>query len=94
MKKIMFDDRYGLTKAVLESRKTMTRRAAPEKMLEAYYDYEDYVRAVAPRDIPYTREHEEEFFLRRSRFEVGEVVAPIQSTSFRNLKKAISVTNG
>ena len=26
MKKIMFDDKYGLTKAVLEGRKTMTRR--------------------------------------------------------------------
>ncbi len=26
MKKIMFDDRYGLTRAVLEGRKTMTRR--------------------------------------------------------------------
>ena len=26
MKKIMFNDRYGLTKAVLEGRKTMTRR--------------------------------------------------------------------
>ena len=30
MKKIMFDDRYGLTKAVLEGRKTMTRRIVPE----------------------------------------------------------------
>ena len=30
MKKIMFDDQYGLTKAVLEGRKTMTRRL-PDK---------------------------------------------------------------
>lgn len=30
MKKIMFNDRYGLTKAVLEGRKTMTRRIVPE----------------------------------------------------------------
>lgn len=29
MKKIMFNDRYGLTKAVLEGRKTMTRRLVP-----------------------------------------------------------------
>ena len=28
MKKIMFDDKFGLTKAVLEGRKTMTRRVA------------------------------------------------------------------
>lgn len=79
MKKIMFNDRYGLTKAVLEGRKTMTRRIVPEKVLEAYYDYDDYVNAVAPRDIPCTREYEEEFFLRRARFEVGEVVAVAQS---------------
>ena len=30
MKKIMFDDRYFLTKAVLEGRKTMTRRVIPQ----------------------------------------------------------------
>ena len=30
MKKLMFNDRYGLTKAVLEGRKTMTRRVVPE----------------------------------------------------------------
>ena len=30
MKKIMFDDKFGLTKAVLEGRKTMTRRL-PDK---------------------------------------------------------------
>lgn len=28
MKKIMFNDRYGLTQAVIEGRKTMTRRLA------------------------------------------------------------------
>ena len=34
MEKIMFNDKYGLTKAVLEGRKTMTRRIikAPKKM--------------------------------------------------------------
>ena len=29
MKKIMFNDRYGLTQAVLEGKKTMTRRIVP-----------------------------------------------------------------
>lgn len=32
MKKIMFNDRYGLTKAVLDGYKTMTRRVIPELM--------------------------------------------------------------
>lgn len=30
MKKIMFNDKYGLTKAVLKGRKTMTRRIVPD----------------------------------------------------------------
>jgi hypothetical protein len=34
MKKIMFNDKYGLTQAVLEGRKTITRRAVPEELLE------------------------------------------------------------
>ena len=32
MKKIMFNDKYGLTRAVLEGRKTMTRRIVPESI--------------------------------------------------------------
>lgn len=34
MKKIMFNDSYGLTKAVLEGRKTMTRRIAEKVLVE------------------------------------------------------------
>ncbi len=34
MKKIMFNDKYGLTKAVLEGRKTMTRRIAKKVLVE------------------------------------------------------------
>ena len=33
MKKIMFNDRYGLMQAVLEGKKTMTRRIVPEGIL-------------------------------------------------------------
>jgi hypothetical protein len=79
MKKIMFNDSYGLTKAVLEGRKTMTRRVVPEKMLDAYYDYDDFCTSVAPRDIPCFRDWEKDFFLKRSPFKVGEVVAVAQS---------------
>ena len=34
MQKIMFDDRFGLTQAVLDGRKTMTRRVIPTKAIE------------------------------------------------------------
>lgn len=35
----MFNDKYGLTQAVLEGRKTMTRRTVPQSVLD-YYLYE------------------------------------------------------
>lgn len=34
MKKIMFNDKYGLTQAVLDGRKTMTRRIVPQSTLQ------------------------------------------------------------
>jgi hypothetical protein len=39
MKKIMFNDKYGLTQAVLKGRKTMTRRIVPKSVVD-YYTYE------------------------------------------------------
>lgn len=42
MKKIIFNDRYGLTKAVLEGRKTMTRRIVPQSVIEKYSLMEDF----------------------------------------------------
>ena len=57
MKKIMFNDRYGLTKAVLEGRKTMTRRLVPE-------------------GTPFGSWEET---LKKSRYQIGEVVAVGQS---------------
>lgn len=36
MKKIMFNDKYGLTQAVLEGRKTMTRRIIPINLIQKY----------------------------------------------------------
>ena len=38
MKKIMFNDKYGLTQAVLEGRKTMTRRIIQDDVVERYSD--------------------------------------------------------
>lgn len=39
MQKIMFNDKYGLTQAVLDGRKTMTRRIVPQSVVD-YYTYE------------------------------------------------------
>lgn len=64
MKKIMFNERYGLTEAVLNGRKTMTRRICKEQV----WSYSDIVNAengIFHFEIP--------------RYKVGEVVAIAQS---------------
>lgn len=71
MKKIMFNDKYGLTKAVIEGRKTMTRRAVQGKYLRIYEDMSRLGRPVHPL---------EEWLIRNAAaYKVGEVVAVAQS---------------
>lgn len=41
MKKIMFNDRFGLTQSVLDGRKTQTRRIVPPSVIEKYAMLED-----------------------------------------------------
>ena len=73
MKKIMFNDKYGLTQAVLEGRKTMTRRAVPmheyKYGFQVWYDTETKQCCVCDGS----------FILERSRYARGEVVAIAQS---------------
>lgn len=81
MKKILFNDKYGLTQAVLEGRKTMTRRAVSERLWDRWTDYDDWCNTVAVSDVPKIRQYYEEndFFLDNSPYKVGEVVAIAQS---------------
>ena len=73
MKKIMFNDKYGLTKAVLEGRKTMTRRSISEDVWERadVYRHEYYEDTL---DLLPAKKALIEF----SPFKVGEVVAVAQ----------------
>ena len=64
MKKIMFNDKFGLTKAVLDGRKTMTRRIVPKKMLSSY----QFISNV-------TSGNEKEFFLNRCSVKVDDIFA-------------------
>lgn len=41
MKKIMFNDKFGLTKAVLEGRKTQTRRIVPQSAIQRAIKYQE-----------------------------------------------------
>lgn len=51
MKKIMFNDKFQLTNAVLEGRKTQTRRIVPQSIIEKYALLEDFMIIEAKYDV-------------------------------------------
>lgn len=81
----MFNDRYGLTDAVIEGRKIMTRRLVSDRLWEIWTNYDDFCNSViggiARGGISVSREyyHECDFFKDKCRYKVGEVVAVAQS---------------
>lgn len=81
----MFNDRYGLTDAVIEGRKTMTRRLVSDRLWEIWTDYDDFCNSViggiARGGTSVSREYyrEYDFFKDKCRYKVGEVVAVAQS---------------
>lgn len=81
MKKIMFNEQFGLQQATIEGTKTMTRRIVPEKILDKWYEFEEFYRMTAPTDIPSYLEPMEDFLIRYAPYEVGEVVAIAQRYS-------------
>ena len=92
MKKIMFNDRYGLTQAVLEGRKTMTRRIVPKcKELDILRIWEHNEGAIATGYEGNTHSFRFDYCPDKKRrtsidhlnlipsYKVGEVVAVAQS---------------
>lgn len=76
MKKIMFNDRYGLTQAVIEGRKTMARRLVPWALTGQWMEFVFDAPSVGG---VYVHESEKEFYEREApRYKVGEVVAVAQ----------------
>lgn len=77
MKKIMFNDRYGLTDAVIEGRKTMTRRLVPWSLTEQWIEFVSDAPSVGG---VYVHESEKDFYERETpRYKVGEIVAVAQN---------------
>ena len=79
MKKILFNDNFLLTKAVLEGRKTQTRRIVSQSLIDKYEEWYDDVCSIA---IPSgsTIETLRDWLLRKhTRYRVDEVVAVAQS---------------
>lgn len=77
MKKINFNDRYDLTQAVIEGRKTMTRRIVPWDLTEQWMEFVSDAPSVGG---VYVHESEKDFYEREApSYEVGEVVAVAQN---------------
>ena len=77
MQKINFNDRYGLTQAVIEGRKTMTRRLIPDEFFGLTWD-------TRGNTLVYENEYGDFIDVRHSkytRYKVGEVVAVAQRYS-------------
>ena len=76
MKKILFNDKYCLTQAVLTGQKTMTRRAVTMSLLDEYDAwYEDFTRKpIGEEDYLST----DEYVLKRTTHKVGDIVAIAQ----------------
>ena len=84
MKKIMFNDKYGLTKAVLEGRKTMTRRVikAPRTMegKDVYgFSVVKYPRTGVPIEVMALDADGAQINNILPKYNVGEVVAVAQA---------------
>lgn len=73
MKKILFNDKFGLTQAVLDGRKTMTRRDVP------MHDYKYGFQVCYDRETKQCCVCDGSFIVERSRYSIGEVVAIAQS---------------
>ena len=84
MKKIMFNDKYGLTKAVLEGRKTMTRRVikVPRTMegKDVYgFSVVKYPRTCVPIEVMALDADGAQINNILPKYKVGEVVAVAQA---------------
>lgn len=63
-----------MVRAILDGRKTVTRRVVPEKLLDKYCDYDDWCNVVMPQDIPCTRSYEKDFFMAKAPYHSGDIL--------------------
>lgn len=78
MKKIMFNDQYGLTQAVLEGRKTQTRRIAYQEPFKYNCNCGFYTEGKDKGKLTINDGNE---IVAKSTYKIGEVVAIAQSYS-------------
>nr|DAS26564.1 MAG TPA: ASCH domain protein [Caudoviricetes sp.] len=79
MQKIMFNDRYGLTQAVIEGRKTMTRRIEGGDRFQSAADLAVRIEYESITNSLILIDKDGAIFVQPLRYKVGEVVAVAQS---------------
>ncbi|MBT9923444.1 hypothetical protein [Bacteroides uniformis] len=105
MKKIMFNDKYGLTQAVLEGRKTMTRRVCkydrPNETYDIVFpvfepnDYDNDGNIVSPLNYAFGWKNDKGDFTGWNipKYKVGEVVAIAQSYESLGMNPEIALND-
>ena len=82
MKKIMFNDKFGLTKAVLEGRKTQTRRIVPDSAIKKAREYQKEYYNATLETINLATALNQLYFVEKALklpYTTGEVVAIAQN---------------
>ena len=79
MKKIMFNDKMCLTQAVLEGRKTQTRRIVSQSLIDKYEEWYDDVCSIAMPSGSIIETLRDWLLRKHTRYRAGEVVAVAQS---------------
>lgn len=104
-KKIMFNDKYGLTQAVLEGRKTMTRRGCkydrPNETYDIVFpvfepnDYDNDGNIVSPLNYAFGWKNDKGDFTGWNipKYKVGEVVAIAQSYESLGMNPEIALND-
>lgn len=90
MKPILFST--PMVQAIIEGRKTMTRRVVPEKIVDDYYNYDDWCNSVGKPEserFGFYRTYDKTYFLDRCKYVVGDILW-VRET-FQN---ANSIVNG
>ena len=75
-----------MVQAILDGRKSQTRRVIPEKVIDEFCDYNDWCDVAIPPDAPEqsTRTSKYQYYLSRARYEVGDILWVRESWCYKN----------
>lgn len=63
-----------MVRAILEGRKTVTRRLPSKRLEDKYLEYDEWAHMVAPSDVPCKILTEKEFYEQNTRYQVGDIL--------------------